>query len=199
MTKREGELKKDIEYLESNQELLRTQEQLLYDKKLELENLREIKTKGEMVRSRLQWLSEGEKPSKCFCGLENRNFVDKTIKKVKLYDGSFVTNQKEVLHHTKEFYSDLFDGKCVKDDSYIFEILENSITKTTDDESLGEPILVEELGIVLKKMKSNKTPGIDGITAEFLKVFLGKLKYFISNAINHSYKKAYYLSLFEHV
>ena len=33
-------------------------------------------------------------------------------------------------------------------------------------------------------MKHNKTPGIDGITAEFLKVFWDKLKMFITNAIN---------------
>ena len=28
-------------------------------------------------------------------------------------------------------------------------------------------------------MKSNKTPGIDGITSEFLKVFWGKIEYFV--------------------
>ena len=33
-------------------------------------------------------------------------------------------------------------------------------------------------------MKHNKTPRIDGITKEFLKVFGDKLKMFITNAIN---------------
>ena len=38
-------------------------------------------------------------------------------------------------------------------------------------------------------MKHNKTPGIDGITAEFLKVFWGKLKFFIANALNYCFTK----------
>lgn len=33
-----------------------------------------------MIRSRAHWLEEGEKPSKYFCNLESRNFLNKTIK-----------------------------------------------------------------------------------------------------------------------
>ena len=145
--------------------------------------------KGEMVRSRMQWLSDGERPSKFFCGLENKNFIDKTMKKIKLANGTHVTDQKEVLHHARKFYSDLFEEKPVNENSDIFSILETLIVRKIDDNSLGSLVSVEELGNVLKKMKSNKTPGIDGITAEFLKVFWGNLKYFIANAINQSYHK----------
>jgi hypothetical protein len=35
-----------------------------------------------MVRSRARWVEEGEKPTKYFCHLESRNFLNKTIKKV---------------------------------------------------------------------------------------------------------------------
>ena len=35
----------------------------------------------------------------------------------------------------------------------------------------------------------NKTPGIDGITSEFLKVFSGKIKYFVMEAINCGFHK----------
>ena len=48
---------------------------------------------------------------------------------------------------------------------------------------------MDELGKALKKMKNNKSPGIDGISDGFLKVFCGKLKYYIKNAINSSYVK----------
>ena len=41
----------------------------------------------------------------------------------------------------------------------------------------------------LKNIKNNKSPGIDGISAEFLKVFWGQLNFFVSNAINSSYEK----------
>ena len=57
------------------------------------------------------------------------------------------------------------------------------------ERNIGEPLNVSELGHVLKKMKHNKAPGMDGFTAEFLKMFWGKLKYFIANALNCCYKK----------
>ena len=40
--------------------------------------------------------------------LENKNFVEKTIKKVKLRNGSCVTEQEDVLHHIKKYYETLF-------------------------------------------------------------------------------------------
>ena len=45
------------------------------------------------------------------------------------------------------------------------------------------------MSLVLKKSKNNKSPGIDGISAEFLKVFWGKLKILVTNAINACYLK----------
>ena len=56
-------------------------------------------------------------------------------------------------------------------------------------QEMGTLITVQELGVVLKRMKSNKTPGIDGITSEFLKVFWGKIKYFVMEVINCGFHK----------
>ena len=36
-------------------------------------------------------------------------------------------------------------------------------------------------------MKNNKTPGIDGLSAEFFKIFWCKLKYFVQRVLNASY------------
>ena len=49
-----------------------------------------------------------------------------------------------------------------------------------DKEDIGTILTAEEIGLVLKRMKPNKTPGIDGITAESLKVFWRQLKFFIT-------------------
>ena len=68
-------LVKDIEYLESNAQL-----EILTDKKEELETIRSYKIQGEVIRSRTQWLIEGERPTRYFCNLEKRQFVEKTIK-----------------------------------------------------------------------------------------------------------------------
>ena len=41
----------------------------------------------------------------------------------------------------------------------------------------------------MKNTKHNKTPGIDGLPSEFLKVFWSRLKFFILKALNHSYNE----------
>ena len=55
--------------------------------------------------------------------------------------------------------------------------------------NFGDEITLSELSTALKNMKCNKTPGIDGISLQFLKVFWSKMKFFIKNAINTCYKK----------
>ena len=142
-----------------------------------------------MVRSRLQWLHEGEKPSKFFCNLENKNFIEKTIKKIQLRNGSIVTDQKEVLQHIRDFYANLLQSKDDKlSDTNLVDLgLEAGKQDKNDD--LGSPLTINELGSVLKRMKANKTPGIDGITSEFLKMFWGKLKYYVVHALNRCFEK----------
>ena len=55
--------------------------------------------------------------------------------------------------------------------------------------TLGHKLTVDKLSKVLKKLKNNKSPGIDDISAEFFKVFWAQLKFFSRNTINSSYEK----------
>ena len=54
------------------------------DKQLELENLTKIKVDGEQIRSRHQWRKQGKNNLNFFCNLENKNFIENTIKSVQL-------------------------------------------------------------------------------------------------------------------
>jgi hypothetical protein len=40
------------------------------------------------------WIEEGEKPTICFCNLENKNVVSKTIKKLVIDENVVVDDQK---------------------------------------------------------------------------------------------------------
>ena len=77
-------------------------------KKSELCKIREYKLKGEIIQSRIQWMKYGEKPTKLFCHLERKKFLDKTIKKISLENGKFVTTQNVILDHVKLYYQKLF-------------------------------------------------------------------------------------------
>ena len=190
--KREQGLIKNIGDLEKNEENTPSTENI--DKlKKELSNLRESKMKGHMIRSRLQWLHLGEKPSKFFCSLEHKHFLDKTIRKICLENGSVIIEQDKILNEVKEYYAKLFKNK----DSELLnvnlsEILNDSqINKLTNIQALAleGPVTLAELGKALKHMKNNKTPGIDGFPAEFFKVFWCKLKILILRAFNLFYEK----------
>ena len=45
------------------------------DMKDKLESLRNSQLQGNMTRARVDWLSQGEKPSKYLCSLEHLNYV----------------------------------------------------------------------------------------------------------------------------
>ena len=54
-----------------------------------------------MIRSRTQWVTEGEKPSKYFGALEQGNYVIKTIKHLQKQDKRYTRDQNEILNEIK--------------------------------------------------------------------------------------------------
>ena len=55
--------------------------------------------------------------------------------------------------------------------------------------SIGQKLETSEVTQALKVMKNNKTPGIDGISVNFLEVFWIELKFFITRALNCCFEK----------
>ena len=171
--------------LESNKEQINLKKQIL-------ETLREEKIKGAMIRSRIHWLQESEKPTKYFLSLENKNYVDKTIKKIQNPDGKIITDQKEILSTIKLFYEKLFSDSNKSDNETIDENISRlDITTLTPSQvkELEGPLTEKEIAETLKNMKNNKTPGIDGFPADFFKVFWSKLKNYIVQSLNCCYEK----------
>ena len=74
----------------------------LKSKQEELEELREYKLRGALIRARWQQLSDGEKPTKYFLNLENRNFVSKHLREINK-GNKVITNPKEIVNEMKTF------------------------------------------------------------------------------------------------
>ena len=185
---REISLAKEIEILESEESS--NNNDILEAKKDELQHLRNLKLEGYMIRSRTQYIQFNEKPSKFFCNLEKSRYIDKTIKKLTLSNGTIITNQKEILSHTRKLYADLFSNKdnTVENEINLERLIKDKKLNAKEAESLNGPITITELNEAIKNMKSNKTPGIDGFPIEFFKKFWEECKYFILRALNESYK-----------
>ena len=184
----ENILKADIEKLESESD--NSPSDNLEIKKMELEEIRSERMKGQWVRSRSQWNIEGERPSKYFCSLETKNYLSKTIKRLKKPNGNYSTLQNEILDSISQYYKTLFKANDQNFQGYhLADILgQYSINKlnTTEANALEGALTKNELGNALKHMKHNKTPGIDGFPSKFYKIFWRYLKSCVLRALNDS-------------
>ena len=144
------------------------------------------KIEGVMLRSRSRYQDLGEKPSKYFFNLENRNFVNKTMNKIIESDGTEYSETKEILKCQQKFYENFYsDISNDVDGNPIEDIAGENENKLSHDESqkLEGDIKLGELSNSLKNMKNFKSPGLDGFTVEFFKNFLDRFKIFYSKII----------------
>ena len=155
-TQQEKSLIADICHLENSSGSMN--QSLLDDKKSELENIRNNKINGVMTRARMQWLSEGEKPTSYFCKLESKQFTEKTIRKLQTSNGAIITDQKKILAEVEQFYANLFKKKTnTTENSCVNDNISQAKLQHISNPELGELTSPQELGQVLKKMKNNKS------------------------------------------
>ena len=85
-----------------------------------------------------------------------------------------MTNPCQILQAQKEFYGELYD----EDSNVEFTMINKYDIKVPEDIRLQQEqqITIQDLQEAIKTMKNNKTPGEDGIPADFYKVFWNQLK-----------------------
>ena len=91
--------------------------QLITDYENAKKALREVesyKTKGTIIRSKVQWVEEREQSSKYFFGLEKNNYVKKHIRKLERPDGTVTMDPEEILTLELNYYEKLYSSKNLK-------------------------------------------------------------------------------------
>lgn len=158
--------------------------------KTELDREVEEETKGHIIRSKARWCEEGEKPNKYFLNLEKRNYNQKTITKLKLENGSCITDKQDILDKQYNFYSKLYSSTNVDNalerDSDFFVLDGPKLSQEQLDDCEGD-IVESELFAALKSTQNNKSPGSDGLPCEFYKIFWQDIKHYLLAAVNHAY------------
>ena len=187
-TQEEHSLIAEIQELENKMDHLNNnQSQLLQDKKEQLVNIRNNKLQGMIIRSRMTWINEGEKPTSYFCNLEKRNFISKNINFLEKEDGTIIYDNEEIANETKNYYQRLYEKRDIREIN--LDTIINNPMKLDDNEStqLEGPISYKEAHSALKGMKNNKSPGSDGFTCEFFKFFFVDLGHFFVRSINFGF------------
>ena len=160
--------------------------------KKELEACERHRARGVILRSRAQWVEEGETNSSYFLRLEKNNYCNKLIDKIQNGD-QIITDPTEVLRAEKTYYENLYTNKADTDKD-TFVNCQKKFTSHPDipklnshqSEQCERYISESELLRSLKTMKSGKSPGTDGLTTEFYQFFWIDIKHYLLESLNYA-------------
>lgn len=160
-------------------------------KRKELYDIRQKKMEGVKIRSKVRWINDGEKVTKYFCNLENRNFTSKCMNSIKNKNGNILKKQSEILNETKLFYKQLYSKKNATEVNLnkLLNTFNLPKVESCSKSKLEGPLTYQELLFCLKKTSNNTSPGFDGFSYEFFKFFWKDLGHFILRSINASFNK----------
>ena len=123
---------------------------------------------------------------------ETQSIKNCVISQLKIGENEFVKSDKEILHQCENFYRDLYKSRISEQQSkpsnfYFFE--DTNILNADEKESCEGLLTNAECLQALQSMEPEKTPGSDGIPAEFYKVFWNDISEHLVTSINHAYQK----------
>lgn len=146
---------------------------------------------GSIIRSRATWYEKGERNTKFFLNLENNKKKKSSVRKLLHTNGKETTNPNTIAKEIFSFYADLYDEKldvtidqstCPFLNSAYIPKLSSEIRDTCEGE-----LTYAECFNILPSFKNNKTPGNDGLSVEFYKVFWPEIGRNLVDSLNFSY------------
>ncbi|CAM2117657.1 unnamed protein product [Caretta caretta] len=141
------------------------------EKREELRALEDHRARGAFVRSRIRLLREMDRGSCFFYALEKTRGAKKHVTCLLAEDGTPLTDLEEMCGRARDFYTSLFSpdltdpGAC----GVLWEELPT--VSVGDRDRLELPLTLAEFSEALRRMPTNKFPGMDGLTVEFYHAF----------------------------
>ena len=141
-------------------------------------------TRGALKRSRVKFISEDERSTSYFLGLEKAKQEKQVIKSVYNDKGVTVDTPNQILPVIATFYDNLMNDR---EEEHLHEnktnILNDFLNNTPhptlveeDRELLDMPITMSELEEALKCLNADSAPGIDGLSPLFFRHFWDAVK-----------------------
>ena len=141
---------------------------------------------GAKVRSRIRLELDGERCTKFFFHqIEKHNNAKQDMMSInRQKDGKLLTKQKEILDEVQNFYANLYANDQNPDSCGRISTTQNKITKQEEmlrkisktvslenRTNCDKPFNTKEIRQAISSLENNKSPGNDGLTAEFYKTF----------------------------
>ena len=135
-------------------------------------NIDLLAARGAQVRSRVRWAEEGETSFRYFLRLEKKHGTENWIPAMKNPDGSIASSIFDICDSWVSFYSSLFTA-CDTDLTVQNSLLDR-LSSTLSPQQAGSCdgyISSSEAHSALSGMAKSKSPGSDGLPAEFYLTF----------------------------
>jgi hypothetical protein len=150
----------------------------------DLQIIAEKVKEGNIIRAKLKDLENTENSAEFYKSIETNKATDKHIEALNI-GGNLCTDTPLIINHCLNYYSDLYNKREV--DRSVWPTLTKNLTKLTEEEKMSceGPFTQGECWTAISQMANNKSPGSDGLPAEFYKEFfpnIGPLFIKIANA-----------------
>ena len=157
----------------------------------EIDQIIEHQIRGAQIRATLNWINEGERPTKVFLNIEKLNSNRKHIKRISKQDGTLITGHNNIISQLESFYKKLYttnriQGEPEPDFNNILGDL--YIIKLSDTEKGECEGILKESELLASLKTTQKSPANYGLPSEFYKVFWNYIKVYLLNALHASYK-----------
>lgn len=140
--------------------------------KTKLSEIEQKRCRGAMIRCRFKDITEGEKCTAFFLGLEKKKQSNAFTEKLINETGNVVTETEDILETVHNFYEKLFKNIecCEEKTGIMINGIDNHID-INDKEWCDAPLSVEEVEQAINGLNRNKSPGSDGLPSEFYVAF----------------------------
>ncbi len=159
---------------------------------MQLGVLEDVNAEGARIRAKVNWIEYGEKSSKYFLNLEKHRGKLKAMSSIKVDNNIVITDQQGILNEQVKYYSNLYKKESEFNKSDLQRFMQGiNVPKLCKEQSelCDGDITEEECKVAIKNMKSDSSPGIDGLTPAWYKVFWIKIKDILINSLNAAYGK----------
>ena len=101
-------LQESIDNLQSSPDLIHETVEVLKKQRDALSEIYKHEARGALIRARFQYSNEIDTCSTYFFNLESSVFASKSISNIRLPCGNITDNPREIKHHVRSFYKDLY-------------------------------------------------------------------------------------------
>jgi len=156
-----------------------------------LDKLLSYKAEGALRFSKQRYYEMGNKASRLLAFQLRKAQANRTVSKISHPTLSRIVSQpKEVADAFASFYQNLYKEPRVQTsgrdtDSFLTGLNLPTLSKETSKQMIT-PITETEIREAIKRLKSNKSPGVDGLPGEFYKCFINDLAPVLTKVFRYS-------------